>query len=232
MLYDRTAARANIRNRDGKRVFYLGKGDQLTSDAKDFLRAERIEILSAELAKPDHYRLLCGGVMTEKPEHFTHLNAQVLVEKTHPRIRFRGAIDTLEAAIVLCAHEAQGKIRDQLSEVLALTRLLVRADVLEEAVPDLPLCGMRQDEIRMRSHRPQDFYNQAHFMPEPIDSHLLLLINQARCSARAAELVAAQAFTDANGALLREDILRAMNRLSSMLYLIMIEIKASSSHKE
>ena len=31
MLYNEEAVRANIRNRDGKRVFYLGKGDQLTS---------------------------------------------------------------------------------------------------------------------------------------------------------------------------------------------------------
>ena len=45
MLYTRQAVKENIRNRDGKRVFYLGKGDQLTSDARDYLTAERIPIL-------------------------------------------------------------------------------------------------------------------------------------------------------------------------------------------
>ena len=37
MLYNEEAVRANIRNREGKRIFYLGKGDQLTSAARDYL---------------------------------------------------------------------------------------------------------------------------------------------------------------------------------------------------
>ena len=46
MLYNEEAVRANIRNREGKRIFYLGKGDQLTSAARDYLSRERIEIRS------------------------------------------------------------------------------------------------------------------------------------------------------------------------------------------
>ena len=42
MLYNEEAVRANIRNREGKRIFYLGKGDQLTSAARDYLSRERI----------------------------------------------------------------------------------------------------------------------------------------------------------------------------------------------
>ena len=94
MLYSEEAVRANLRNRDGKRVFYLGKGDQLTSAARDWLNRERIPILSPEQAKKEHYRLLSGGTVTEKPEHMTHLNSEVLVSKDHPRIVFRGKIDT------------------------------------------------------------------------------------------------------------------------------------------
>ena len=101
MLYTKEAVRDNLRNREGKRVFYLGKGDQLTSEARDFLARERIEILPAAQARPDRYRLPGGGYMEEKPEHMTHLNGEYLVPKTHPRIRFRGAVDTLEAEILL-----------------------------------------------------------------------------------------------------------------------------------
>ena len=64
MLYSEQSVRENIRNRNGKRVFFLGKGDQLTSSARDFLSRERIAILPAEMAKPDAYRLLCGAVLT------------------------------------------------------------------------------------------------------------------------------------------------------------------------
>ena len=102
MLYTEEAVRANIRNREGKRVFFLGKGDTLTPGARDFLSRERVEIRPAETAKIDTYRLLNGGFVTEKPEHMTHLNGDVLVSKSHPRIAFRGAVDTLEAEIILC----------------------------------------------------------------------------------------------------------------------------------
>ena len=44
--------------------------------------------------------------------------------------------------------------------------------------------------------------------------------------ARAAELAAAAAFTDENGNCTREDILRSLNRMSSMLYILMIREKA------
>ena len=226
MLYTRESARANIRNRDGKRVFYLGKGDQLTSDARDYLNRERIAILSAQQARPERYGLLSGGYMEQKPEHWTHLNGDILVSKTHPRIRFRGAMDSLEAELLLSMLEAEGAVRDQLVQVLALARNLVRWEVLEELVPDEPLCGLNQQELRERSHRPQEYYSQPHFMPAAEDGRLLLQINRTRCAARAAELAAAEAFTDREGRLTREDLLRAMNRMSSMLYLIMIQLKA------
>ena len=224
MLYTRQAAKENIRNRDGKRVFYLGKGDQLTSDARDYLSRERISILPAEQARPDSYRLLGGGTITEKPEHMTHLNAQVLMPKTHPRIAFRGAIDTLEAQLLLCQSQGFG---DKLQDALNLARELIRCDVLEEPVPEKLLGGMDQKALRERSHRPQDFYGQPHFMPDGKDSPLLLQINLARALARSAELAAVHAFSDREGIPTRPDILQALNRLSSYLYILMIELKAN-----
>ena len=224
MLYTEQTVRDNVRNRDGKRVFFLSKADTLTPGARDFLSRERISILPAEEAKIDTYRLLSGGVMTQKPEHMTHLYGDVLVEKTHPRIAFRGAIDTLEAEIMLCQLNA-GAFQRELSEILALVRRLIRCDVLDEPVPGEKLCGLTEDEIRRRSHFPQDFYGQPHFMPEHTDGEVVLWLNRARCAARAAELAAVRAFVDQEGRPVRTDILRAMNRVSSMLYLLMIQAK-------
>ncbi len=223
MLYNKQAVCENLRNRDGKRVFFLAAGDQLTSDARDFLLRQRIEILPAEQAKPERYALLNGGYMEEKPEHWTHLNGNTLVPKTHPRIRFRGTMDTLESELLLCG-QASSK-RSQIQQVLTLARNLVRWEVLDEPVAEESLCGMTMDELRRRSHRPQDFYGQPHFMPAMEDSREILQLNRARCAARAAELAAAEAFTDQEGNLIRQDILRALNRISSMLYLLMIELK-------
>ena len=225
MLFTEENVRDNLRNREGKRVFYLGKNDRLTSGARDFLTRERIPILPAEEAKPQRYRLLSGGYVEEKPEHMTHLNGDVLVHKTHPRIAFRGAMDTLEAELILCALDADEKTARDLAEILAFTRMLLRCDVLNESVPAGKLCGLTVEELRSHSHRPQDFYGQPHFMPSPSDGLRIARLNRCRCAAREAELRAVAAFSDADGNPTRLDILQAMNRLSSMLYILMIRCK-------
>ena len=225
MLWDEQAVRANIRNRDGKRVYYLGKGDQLTSTARDFLRRERIEILPGSQARPERYRLLSGGYAEEKSEHMTHLNGEVLVPKTHPRIQFRGKMDTLEAELILC-QLVPGAPEGALGEILDLSRKILRCDVLEEPLRQDILCGLTQAEQRERSHMPQDYYGQPHFMPQASDGSVIAGLNRARCFAREAELAAVEAFSDRDGNLIREDIPKALNRMSSMLYLLMIQEKA------
>ena len=49
MLYTEESVRQNLRNREGKRVFYLAKGDTLTPGARDWLTRERIAILYFQL---------------------------------------------------------------------------------------------------------------------------------------------------------------------------------------
>ncbi|MCI6956209.1 MAG: ATP-binding protein [Candidatus Faecousia sp.] len=227
MLYSEKEVRENLRNREGKRVFYLGTRDQLTSSARDYLTRERIEILPASQAAPERYRLLSGGFMEGKPEHMTHLNAQVLVPKTHPRIAFRGKLDSLEAELLLCGKDCPHLEKD-LGEVLELARRIIRCDVLEEPLPDGKLCGLTEEELRKRSHFPQDFYGQPHFMPGIKDSREVLRLNRLRCAVREAEISAAAAFVTPEGSVTRPDILRAMNRMSSMVYILMIREKAAA----
>ena len=224
MLYTEETVRANIRNREGKRVFYQGKGDTLTPGARDWLRREKIEILSGENARPERYRLSGGGYAEEKPEHMTHLNAEVLVPKTHPRIAFRGALDTLEAELIL-AQLAAPQMAGKLEEILSLARRIIRCDVLEEPLEALTLCGLTQEEQRRRSHFPQEYYGVPHFMPSAADGEGVARLNRARCAAREAELRGVEAFSDREGNPTRPDILRALNRMSSMLYILMVELK-------
>ena len=227
MLYTEQNVRDNLRNRDGKRVFFLGKNDRLTASARDWLNRERIPILPAEEAKPDLYRLSGGGFLREKPEHLTHLHADVLIPKTHPRIAFRGAMDLLESEIMLCQLNTDPEICRQLGDILRLARELIRCDVLDTSLPEGKLCGLDEQELRSRSHRPQDFYGQPHFMPEYTDGAALLQLNRARCIARYAECKAVEAFSDREGIPTRTDIIRALNRMSSMLWILMIQMKKS-----
>ena len=225
MLLTEKEVRENVRNRAGKRVFYLGKGDQLSSAARDFLNRERIAILPAEQAKPDRYRLLNSGYLEEKPEHMTHLNGEVLVPKTHPRICFRGKMDTLEAELILSQLETE-ELVTPVGEILTLARQIIRCDVLNEPLHWDKLCGLSEEEQRKRSHFPQDHYLQPLFMPSAADGRIIARLNRARCAAREAELAAVEAFSDRAGNPTRVDILRALNRMSSMLYILMIQWKS------
>ena len=176
MLYTEETVRMNIRNRDGKRVFYLGKSDTLTPGARDYLARERIRILDPQEVPLGEYRMENGAVLREKPEQMTHLNGDTLVYKTHPRIVFRGSMDTLEAELLLGQVKCSG-FRKELGEILELARMLIRWEVMGEPVEAGRLCGLTQQELRRRSHFPQDYYGQAHFMPEWTDGEQILVLN-------------------------------------------------------
>lgn len=219
MLFSEENVKANIRNHGGNRVFFLAAGDTLTPSARDFLRRERIEILPASQAKPDEYVLENGAVFREKPEAYTHLRDNILVHKTHPIIAFRGAVDTLQAELLLAQAAVPQAMQGDVGEILSLARNLIRWDVLEEPAQLGTLCGLTEAQLRQRSHNPQEYYGVPHFMPACTDGPAILQLNRARCAARSAELAAAKAYPH------RTDLLQAMNRMSSMLYLLMIQLK-------
>lgn len=224
-IFTQESVKANIRVRDGKRVFYLADGDHLTPSASDWLHAQGIRILPAAQAKPAGYHTPDGGFYTEKPEHMTHLRPDVLVRKDHPRIIFRGLVDQLEAELLLAAKYAETGFKQPLLEILEMVRQIIRCDVLEEPATAERLCGLTMDEIRLHSHFPQKYYDQPHFMPSAEDSLLLLLINKARTIVRRTELAAYDAFHDREGVVTRPDIIQMLNRLSSMLWILMIRKK-------
>ena len=62
-------------------------------------------------------------------------------------------------------------------------------------------------------------------MPSASDGEAIARLNRARCAAREAELRSCEAFSDREGNPIRPDIVRAINRVSSMLYLLMLENK-------
>ena len=225
MLYTEEAVRAGLRVRDGKRVFFLGEGDRLTPAAKEWLRSENVTVLPRQEAPPESYTTLFGGTLTTKPEHMTHLRGNVLVFKDHPRIRFRGMVDALEAELLLCGKSVAPKLQPAVQEMLDFTRRLIRADVLNEPLPEIMLCGMDADALREHSHYPAKYYGQPHFMPEFSDSDAILRLNKVRTAVRQTELAAYAAFTDRDGVVQREDILLALNRLSSLCWILMIRCK-------
>ncbi|MDR1128686.1 MAG: hypothetical protein LBL20_05170 [Treponema sp.] len=158
--------------------------------------------------------------MTAKPEHMTSLSGNRLVSKACGRIAFRGAVDSLEAEIIeaqILAEECgEPWYRERLAEVLSCLRDMLSAEVKD--VPLAPPClfGLTSDEIRRQSHEVKGTFGFEHPLPDYTMGPLAARLNLLRTRVRAAELLAVRAFGPGEDA--REDLILAVNRLSSALY--------------
>jgi ethanolamine utilization cobalamin adenosyltransferase len=162
-----------------------------------------------------------GGHIAQKGEDMTHLRANLLVSKSHPRIAFRGALDSLEADILeaqlLASGPGQVFFCKALGEALLLVRKLMSAEVNEQPLEQVKLFGLEADELHRQSHQVKDFFGFPHPVPEYRMGALPLRLNTLRTRVREVELIAVRTFSSAAGQG-REDIVRALNRLSSALY--------------
>lgn len=221
----------------------VARNQVLTPGARDWLREHRVEVVYPQGGSPGstegnapartstpEYQTLFGAALTEKPEHMTHLRGNTLVFKDHPRIAFRGWIDRLEAEILLVQQTAAGEgfrqLAEELEEALAFVRRYIRFDVLAEPVGEFSLCGYTPDQLREYSHYPEKHLGQPHFLVRWTDGPALLAVNRLRTLVRQAELAAYAAFRDENGGVTRGDMLLGLNRLSSLLWIMMIKLKA------
>ena len=227
-FFTEEAVKANLRVRDGKRVFYMAEGDRMTPSARSWLRLEGVEILPAEQAKPSEYKTLWGAVLQEKPEYMTHLQENILVEKDHPRIRFRGMVDSLEAEILWGIHTAKSEAETETESALREVRTLIPCDVMGKEASPIRLGGLSEEELRKHSHFPQKYYAQPHFMPTGDEGATLLALNKIRTVVRQTETMAFRAFYGEHTAG-REDILKTLNRLSSYIWILMIRLKAKEA---
>ena len=222
---------------DGRRgPVVVGRGEVLTPGARDWRKEHKVAVVwpagreEPGAAPAPKYQTLFGAALTEKPEHMTHLKGNILVFKDHPRIAFRGWIDLLEAEILLtqrtAAEAGHGRLAEELEEVLAFVRRYIRCDVLDEPVGEIRLCGYTAGQLREYSHYPEKHLGQPHFLPRYTDDPALLAVNRLRTVVRQTELAAYAAFRDADGNVTRGDMILGLNRLSSLMWIMMIKLKA------
>jgi len=233
--------------------FRLPEGAGLTPAARQFLSERGIQVLTgsgetggrpagrAEQAvagraggtgEAGYTVLATGEKVAEKPEHLTHVRGTMLVPKNHPRIKFRGKLDSLEAllisAIVEVDSQGLGELARDLGELLEYCRRIMSAEVREQPLVPLSFRGLTAAEIREHSHHPRRFYGVAHLFPQPGQGRVMAQLNFIRTQCRELELVAMDAFYgDQDG---RPDILMALNRLSSLVYIMMLQL-ASGRYK-
>jgi ethanolamine utilization cobalamin adenosyltransferase len=169
----------------------------------------------------------------KKPEYMTILSGDRLVPKTHGRIVFRGIVDALQADVieaqVLAAELGREEICLRLGEIMDFLRMVMAAEVKETFLPPPELFGMNAEEIHRRSH---NLDGKTFQFPSYTQGPMAARINKLRTKVREAELVAVNVFGPSSKegfSAEREDIILAMNRLSSAVWLLFTSLVSATS---
>lgn len=170
-----------------------------------------------------------GAPMDEKPEYMTHLRGNLLTPKNSPRIAFRGKLDSLEARImeiqIIACEEDCPTIADELEELYAFVRAILGAEVNDTPLGKVRLLGMESHELRRISHNVESEFGIPHHVPSYKMGRLCVALNSLRTMVREVEIAAVRAFCS-GGECSRLDIVEALNRLSSCVYIMYCKRKA------
>ena len=202
-------------------VYHVEAGTFVTPMAKDFLREKGVSmVIDPEEKKSmtrtpvkkqgDHTYIdaKTGEGYREKPENMTHLRGNILVMKTHPRIAFRGKVDTIQAKVLLLMAEYRNEpgLYKDLADILNGLREVLGSEVKED-----------EKEIHRMSHQVRETFGMDHPIPDALMGKTALELNLLRAEIREVELAAANAFEDEEN---DYGIIKALNRLSSGVYVV------------
>ncbi|SPF33997.1 Cobalamin adenosyltransferase family protein [Candidatus Desulfosporosinus infrequens] len=216
-------------------VIKLPHGSVITPSARDFIRSKGIDVqIEGNVRqKPFSEKLNAlkkdQGVQEVKLEHMTHLRSGVLVTKTHPVIAYRGQLDLFQCELVevqgFFAQEGEEKLILKLEEILAFARQLMASEVKEEPFQWATLIGLKPEELREQSHNPLKYFGVEHAPLSYTHGKVVSKLHHLRAKSREVELYANRAFINEVGVCSRTDLIQALNRLSSALYILACEVQ-------
>ncbi|MCW8327761.1 ethanolamine utilization cob(I)yrinic acid a,c-diamide adenosyltransferase EutT [Photobacterium sp. SDRW27] len=186
---------------------------------------ERVHPLKNNNVRPENACMLCGSDVEHKPALMTHLNDQMLVPKTHPRIQLRGKLDSCISYCVLvqCAMSEQPEmLQGFLADIRSYLGQTLQCEVTEQPLPEPELGEFSADTVHRWSHHPLRYLGHDHLLPDVSYGGLVAQLNYLRALVRELELAASQVYMDHSMKLTRDDIVAGLNRLSSAVYVVMI----------
>jgi len=225
-------------------------GTRFSASAQDFLKTQHLEVHLAPLSedpvilpdrtqtwdKPGVFPVVlsgdlpicseCGQPLHTKPEHMTQIDAQHYAPKTNPRLIFRGRVDSLHALVMLTAATARRfelpELARHLDTLAAYCREIMSAEYNRRLVAPLVLMGNTEEQLHDISHWPDKHLGIPHIVPGPQDHEILHWLNLLRTQCREVEINAIQIFPpdDLQPDRLNESFARALNRLSSAVYVL------------
>ena len=145
-----------------------------------------------------------------------------MVAKSDPRLGFRAALDSTIALAVWLQIELTEPWQPWLADIRSRLGNIMRADAMDEPLAAQSIVGLNEDDLHRLSHQPLRYLEHDHLVPEASHGRESALLNLLRTKIRETETIAAQVFITRGFDVLRPDILQALNRLSSAVYVMMI----------
>jgi ethanolamine utilization cobalamin adenosyltransferase len=226
----------------GCREYKVASDTYVTPLAKEYLEHRRIKLVLSDAPSGEtmavtpienkgartYIDAVSGKGYAAKPENMTHLRGNLLVSKTSPRIALRGRLDSLEADIIctqVAAEEAgMAELAAELQEALSYTRDILAAEVRGSKFVPGKLFGMDQAQLRYASQHVYESLGINHIVPSAKLGEVGALLNRLRTRTRECELAAVRAFDGESDK--RTDIVQALNRLSSGIYILTCRLVA------
>lgn len=191
---------------------------------------ERVPVLTGKNERKAATCLLCSQPLAVKPDTLTSLDGQTLVAKNDPRLKLRGKLDTAIAQAVWIqtgfdepkAGGGKAPLAHWLADIRSALGSVLRAEVSGEAMPPVTMGEFDEAAIHAISHNPLKYIGHDHIVPEAGHGAQVARLNLLRAEIREAELFAADVFIDRDFRVARPDIMQALNRLSSAVYVLML----------
>lgn len=234
--------RSEISNKDIK-DYFVEEDVFLTPSAKEYLKYRKIDLKFINISSDNsngsktsnpkskgireidnmttYIDYKTKKVLSSKPENYTHLYNNVIIEKNHPRIIARGKLDSLLALIVDIQYDfnemKEYVLVDYLKQFQKLIHTVLYSEVTEKVVEIDTILGLTESEIRTISHHPKEYFGCDHIFVDYTMPKTVIKLNLIRVAVREVELSMYNAVKDQ-----REDLIKLLNRMSSVAYILMM----------
>lgn len=218
----------------------LASGERLTPSASEYASGLRITISrcgeggagSPSSVAPGGSSSGSGPAQSAASCAMTWLDEKTQVPKTHSRIVLRGKLDSLLATVVLVRTQFDPKdrlpalLKECLGDVNAWIMQILAAEVSGGEVEIKNMGGMDMETLYAVSREPTRYLGMDHCMADASLGGNVAMVNWLRAKARETEIEALRCLPGESG------ICRALNRLSSALYVLMLLIMAAQKGKD
>ena len=188
---------------------------------------QQVHPLTSSAAHEAAHCVLCQQAVSKKPDALTHLNATTFVAKNDPRLAFRGRVDSAIAQAVLVqaqwrAEAIEPALQTMLADIRSALGNVLRCEALDETMLPIAMGNFDEAQIHAISHNPLKHLGHDHIVPALEHGLSVARLNVLRAVIREAEVAGAQAFIGKDFSISRGDLLQALNRLSSAVYVLML----------